>query len=121
MADSPNKTTLLLVEDEALIAILEAEQLEAEGYSVIVTGDGEAAMEAVRTASPPVDLVLMDIDLGPGRMDGIRAAQAILEVRDVPVVFLSSHTERDIVARTEEISSYGYVVKDPGIAVHSDR
>ena len=50
----------------------------------------------------------MDIDLGRG-MDGTEAAQAILEDHDIPIVFLSSHTEKDVVDKTEKITSYGYV------------
>jgi len=119
MTDPANTTTVLLVEDEALIALAEAEQLEAEGYSVVVAGDGPAALEAVRNASPPIDLVLMDVNLGPGRPDGIQAARAILEIRDLPVVFLSAYTEQAVVARTGEVSSYGYVVKEPGGTVLS--
>ncbi len=56
----------------------------------------------------------MDIDLGRGKTDGTEAAQKILEVKEIPVVFLSSHTETEIVEKTEKITSYGYVVKDSG-------
>jgi PAS domain S-box-containing protein len=35
-------------------------------------------------------------------------------VHDIPVVFLSSHTEREVVERTEGITSYGYIVKHSG-------
>jgi PAS domain S-box-containing protein len=104
------KKVVLLVEDEAIIALQEKMLLEREGYAVITCGSGE---EAVRIASedPSIDLLLMDIDLGPG-MDGTDAARRILATRDVPVLFVSSHTEPEVVARTEEITSYGYVVKN---------
>lgn len=58
----------------------------------------------------------MDIDLGPG-MDGTEAAKEIQKIRDIPIVFLSSHIEKAIVDRTEAITSYGYVVKNTGITV----
>jgi DNA-binding NarL/FixJ family response regulator len=57
-----------------------------------------------------------DIELGHGSMV-LAAAQMILDVRDVPVLFLSSHTEKEIVERTENISSYGYVVKNSSFTV----
>ncbi len=107
--------TLLLVEDEALIALAEARDLERVGYSVLRAGTGERAVE-IAASDAAFDLVLMDIDLGPG-MDGTRAAREILMLRDVPVLFLSSHTEPEVVARTEAVSSYGYVVKNSGIRV----
>ena len=50
-------------------------------------------------------------------IDGTEAARRILASRDVPVVFVSSHNEPAIVAKTEGISSYGYVVKSAGITV----
>ncbi len=53
----------------------------------------------------------MDIDLGRG-IDGTIAAQLILKGRELPIVFLSSHTEPEIVKKTEKITSYGYVVKN---------
>ncbi|NMD10249.1 MAG: response regulator, partial [Acidobacteria bacterium] len=61
--------TLLLVEDEALVARDEAKQLQDEGYQVIVVHGGEEAIEAVRIRGKEIDLILMDINLGRG-MDG---------------------------------------------------
>jgi PAS domain S-box-containing protein len=108
--------TLLLVEDEAMIALAELRQLRAAGYRVLHARSGEEAVELFAGDEPGIDLVLMDINLGPG-MDGTEAARKILEGRELPIVFLSSHTEKEIVSKTEEISSYGYVVKNSGITV----
>jgi len=70
----------------------------------------------VVTAGGNVDLILMDIDLGGG-LDGTEAAREILKHRDLPIVFLSSHTEADFLRKADEITSYGYVVKTSGFAV----
>jgi PAS domain S-box-containing protein len=109
------KKILLLVEDELLIATVEMKALEKAGFSVITAATGEQAIEKVRSTDD-IDLVLMDINLGPG-IDGAEAATVILKERDIPLVFLSSHTEPDVVDRTESITSYGYVVKNSGITV----
>jgi PAS domain S-box-containing protein len=114
MAD-PGKRTLLLVEDEALIAQAQRVALEGYGYTVLISGTGERAIEMVEM-NPAIDLVLMDIDLGPG-IDGTEAAARILKDHDLPIVFLSSHTEPAIVAKVERITSYGYVVKDSSYVV----
>jgi len=106
---------ILLVEDEALIAMTEKMQLEKYGYAAGSVATGEKAIEAVRTSSD-IDLILMDINLGEG-IDGTEAAQIILKDHDVPIVFLSSHTEPETVEKTEKISSYGYVVKNSSITV----
>ena len=101
--------TILLVEDEAIIAMAEKLLLQREGYHVVVAGSGEDAIRIVEE-NPQIDLALMDIDLGRG-MDGTAAAAQILRLRDIPVLFLSSHTDGETVERTERITSYGYVVK----------
>jgi PAS domain S-box-containing protein len=107
--------TLLLVEDEAIIAHIEKRQLEGYGYAVRLASTGEQAVQAVKTC-PEIDLVLMDIDLGRG-MDGTEAAELILQDHELPIVFLSSHSEREVVEKTEKITSYGYVVKNSSITV----
>jgi len=109
------RKTLLLVEDEALIAMTEKMALEKYGYAVLTADTGEQAIEAARS-HPDIDLVLMDINLGTG-LDGTQAAEAMLRERDLPVIFLSSHSEREVVEKTEKISSYGYVVKNSSITV----
>jgi PAS domain S-box-containing protein len=113
--NNPAKT-ILIVEDEAIIAMQEMRTLEEEGYKVIYAGYGEEAIEIIKSGREEIDLILMDIDLGPG-MDGTDAAREILKDHDIPVVFLSSHTEKQIVDRTEEITSYGYVHKNSGETV----
>ncbi|MDA8410197.1 MAG: PocR ligand-binding domain-containing protein [Treponema sp.] len=115
MTDAEGKT-ILLVEDEILIAMMEKRQLEQEGYRVLHVNSGEKAVELVRAGKEVIDIVLMDINLGPG-IDGTEAAAEILKSKDMPLVFLSSHTEREIVRKTEEITNYGYVVKNSGITV----
>jgi PAS domain S-box-containing protein len=106
---------ILLVEDEAIIALGQKARLEKYGYHVEVVNTGEKAVGKM-LENPAIDLILMDINLGDG-MDGTEAAEAILKTRHIPIVFLSSHTEPEIVEKTESITSYGYVVKDTGPTV----
>ncbi|MHB8093489.1 MAG: PAS domain S-box protein [Candidatus Aminicenantales bacterium] len=114
----PSAGSILLVEDEALIAMEQARLLREEGYGVSHVTSGEKAIAAIRAQPEAIDLILMDIDLGRG-MDGARAAREILKEHDIPVLFLSAHTEKEVVAKTEKITSYGYVVKDSGFTVLS--
>jgi len=110
-----NNKTLLLVEDEPLIALTEKRALEQYGYAVIHVGSGEAAVASMDSGTQ-IDLILMDINLGSG-IDGTEAAETILVHHEVPIVFVSSHSEREIVEKTERITSYGYVVKNSSITV----
>lgn len=106
---------ILLVEDEAIIALSQARILESQGCAVLVAPSGQAAVD-LAAQDPLVDMVLMDINLGPG-MDGIEAARRILARRDLPLIFLSSHTEKDVVEGTEAITNYGYILKSAGETV----
>ncbi len=113
------KKTILLVEDEIIIAMAEKMTLEKYGYNIVTAITGEQAVDIISKQieqQTHIDLILMDIDLGYG-IDGTQAAQMILEKYDIPIVFLSSHSEPEIVGKTENITSYGYVVKNSGITV----
>jgi PAS domain S-box-containing protein len=107
---------ILLVEDDAIIALNQKMQLEKQGYQVLHSSTGEKAIDIVNSHRDEIDLILMDIDLGKG-IDGTEAAEKILKKKEVPILFLSSHTEPAIVNKTEIITSYGYVVKNSGITV----
>jgi len=108
--------TILLVEDEVIIAKNQTMELEKRGYEVIHAVSGEDAVIIISENTRHIDLILMDIDLGSG-IDGTEATEIILNHQDLPVVFLSSHSESEIVEKTEKITSYGYVVKNSGITV----
>lgn len=105
------QNTILLVEDEFLIAAMQTKQLEAEGYHVIHTVSGENAIDIINIRTESVDLILMDIHLGNG-MDGTEAAEFILKNHDIPIVFLSSQKLQTIVEKAKKISPYGYVMKN---------
>lgn len=96
--------TILLVEDEAIIAMYEAAALRKNGYKIVTAQNAEKAIESVQHHH--IDLILIDIDLGKGKMDGTETAEIIQKEHDIPIVFLSSHTEPEIVEKTEGITSY---------------
>lgn len=104
--------TLLLVEDEAIIALAKTRSLQQFGHEVIHVFTGEEAVTRVQE-NPGIDLILMDIDLGEG-ISGPEAAEQILEERELPIVFLTAHAEREMVERVRRITRYGYVLKNAG-------
>jgi two-component system OmpR family response regulator len=82
---------ILVVEDEEHLAFGIKFNLEAEGHAVTVAGDGQAALERMESAAPPVDLVVLDIML-PG-MNGYAVCEAIRAAgNDLPVVMLTART-----------------------------
>ena len=109
---------ILLVEDETLVAMNEAGMLREAGYELQIAASGEEAVEKVRDPSNRFDLILMDINLGPG-MDGTEAAQIILKEYDIPIVFFFSHTAPEEMEKAEKITSYGCVIKNSGMTVLS--
>jgi CheY-like chemotaxis protein len=110
MIKKPAKT-LLLVEDEAIIALSETQFLKNEGFNVVHVYSGQEAVEILNIRPCMIDLILMDIDLGKGT-DGIEAARNIFKNYDIPLIFLSSHTESDIFDEIGKINFYGYVAKN---------
>lgn len=113
--NNPDKT-ILLVEDDPINEQLVTKWLSLEGYNVCCADTGEKAIETVNAKASLIDMILMDIDLGYG-MDGTEAARIILKDHDIPVIFLSSHTEKEVIDKIEEITSYGFVVKSAGNTV----
>ncbi|GAB1483393.1 hypothetical protein MASR2M78_22090 [Treponema sp.] len=103
---------LLLVEDEVLIAMATSRKLESFGYNVLTANSGEKAIELVHEHTE-IALILMDIDLGKG-MDGPETAKKILSERNIPIVFLTSHTEYEMVEKVRNITRYGYLLKSFG-------
>lgn len=82
---------ILVVEDESHLAIGIKFNLEQEGFSVSVVGDGQTALKALATAEPPIDLVVLDIML-PG-MSGYAVCEAIREEGNaLPIVMLTART-----------------------------
>ncbi|TGL86211.1 PAS domain S-box protein [Leptospira congkakensis] len=111
---NPSKK-ILYVEDDPLWAKLISRQLEEYGYAIVYVNSGEAALEILKS-DEVIDLVLMDIDLGTG-IDGIKLSELIQQQYNLPLLFFSSHTERAIVEKTENITNYGYVVKSSSLTV----
>ena len=112
-AEGRSKKTILIVDDDILIAMSEARAMGRLGYRTVIASNGENAVRLATDAADPVDLILMDIDLGTG-LDGSAAAQRILSVRPIPIIFLTSHAEQEMVASVRGITRYGYVTKDSG-------
>jgi len=100
---------VLVVEDERLIAEEILERLTRMGFRVVGSVDtAEDAVQAARRELP--ELILMDIRL-KGKMDGIEAAAEIRRDLNIPVIYLTSHSDRGTRARAMETTPCGYVLK----------
>lgn len=100
---------VMIVEDEAIIALDLKEILKKSGYRIsAIVGSGNAAIKKAKELKP--DLILMDVMLGRG-INGIQAAGEIRKYLNIPVIFISSFSDNHAVANAYEVSPYGYIVK----------
>jgi CheY-like chemotaxis protein len=86
------KPTVLLVEDEALVRSMIADELLDAGYLVIEASDGQGALEML-TKQPSVDLLFTDIRM-PGGLSGWDVAEQARVLRpDIPVIYATGFSE----------------------------
>ena len=106
---SESPPSVLVVEDEALIAEETADRLQRLGYRVVGIADTGADAIAMAERFAP-DVVLMDIRL-KGAMTGIEAAQQIYAARNTPIIFATAHSDGETLKRAQINAQFGYVVK----------
>jgi diguanylate cyclase (GGDEF)-like protein/PAS domain S-box-containing protein len=103
------KTRILVVEDEGLIARDIENMVRNAGYEVCgVVSSGEEAVEEADKTEP--DLILMDIIL-QGSMDGVEAAEKIRGRLNIPVIYLTAHTDENTLERAKLTEPLGYTLK----------
>jgi len=102
-------TNILIVEDESIVAADLERKLKKIGYGVAgIASRGEQAVEMSLSLKP--QLVLMDIRI-EGTMDGIETAEAIRSRCDVPIVYLTAHSDRATFSRAKMTGPFGYILK----------
>lgn len=103
------KVRILIVEDESIIAINLKESLESFGYDALeIVTSAEKAVEMAAGLRP--DLVLMDIRLR-GSMDGIQAADQIWSRLQIPVIYVTGHSDISTLERAKVTLPFGYILK----------
>jgi putative two-component system response regulator len=104
-----NSEKIMVVEDEWVVADQLCRSLEDIGYKVCSTAS--TGDEAIRKAAEDrPDLVLMDIVL-KGKMDGIETADRINSQFNIPMLYLTAHTNEEYIERAKQTNPFGYLVK----------
>ncbi|MCB9248899.1 MAG: response regulator [Ignavibacteriales bacterium] len=104
-----DKSKILVVEDEVIIAMEIAERLKAMGYEVTrIVSNGQMAIENAIKEEP--DLILMDIMI-QGDMDGIETATKIRTLSDIPVIYLTANADESTLQRAKVSDAFGYLIK----------
>lgn len=108
IADAGLNPSVLIVEDEGLVAMNIESALAEAGFRVLAVVDTEAeAIDAALRLKP--DIILMDIALREG--DGISAAKTIQRALDVHIVFVSGNSDPTTLAAARETQSSGFIRK----------
>jgi len=105
-----NKNKILLVDSNVIHAAAESKKLLKNGYEVRFAYSGEEAIELVKNQNTGIDIILMDIDLGPG-LNGFETSGKILEQKEIPIIFLTDSKDQDLVKKIKSVTRYGYVIK----------
>lgn len=105
----PTAPKILIVEDEALIAVEIESALRELGYRVAGKArNGDKALDLLASSQP--DLALLDIDI-KGTLSGIDLARIIRAKYKYPFVFLTAFSDRQTVMSLRDTMPYGYIVK----------
>jgi putative two-component system response regulator len=104
----PERTTILSVDDQAIIRLALSRILENKGFECLQAEDFDQAMELLTTKA--VDLVLCDVNM-PGR-SGVDLVAALAErIPEVAIVMVSSVDDTELAMECLEKGAYGYVLK----------
>ncbi|MFO0598912.1 MAG: response regulator [Myxococcaceae bacterium] len=105
----PESRRIVIVEDEGILALDIERHLRSRGFDVVgVAADSQSALSLIEETRP--DLVLMDIRI-QGDVDGIETARAIGDRFDLPVVYLTAHSDPGTIERAQRTAPLGYLVK----------
>ncbi len=100
---------ILIVEDQPFIALDIEQLLTILGYEVLnIVSTGEAALKITDNLMP--DLILMDIRLA-GQLNGIEAAKLIKQKHHLPIIFLTGHSDNDLLEQAKQVNPAGYLLK----------
>jgi DNA-binding response OmpR family regulator len=109
-SQTQERTTVLVIDDEAPIRLLCRVNLEAEGMRVLEASDGPSGLDAARSNVP--DVILLDVMM-PG-LDGWQVAEELLDderTGGIPIVFLTARAELRDRARGLDVGGVDYVTK----------
>ncbi len=107
---SEEKNRILIIEDDTYISDMYKIKLEADGFAVKVSPDGQSGLDEIKTMKP--HLVLLDVIMP--KMDGFSVLQNIKnnpEFKDIPVVMLTNLGQKDSVEKGLELGADGYIIK----------
>ena len=103
------KTKVLVVEDEAIVALDIKNALLKLGYEVVACAtNADEAIASITTTLP--DIIIMDIHLNHSK-DGIETAEAIQKIANIPILYLTAFADDETIRRAVNTNPIGYLIK----------
>lgn len=100
---------IMIVEDEPIIADEIAATIEDLGYTIAAKIlHSKEVIDAFNQSEP--DVVIMDINLGSEK-DGVQLAAEMRQIKNIPLIFLTSYSDNATIERTKEVNPDGFIVK----------
>jgi DNA-binding NtrC family response regulator len=84
---------VLLVEDEPVVRLTLVDFLEEAGFEVLQAGDADAALDIIGKSGHRIDVLITDLDLGPGDNGLTLAAKACQHLPELQVVYATGSPE----------------------------
>lgn len=113
VSDEQKRKRVLVAEDQTAIRVDIIETLEEAGYEIVAeASDGDEAVKLALETEP--DLCVLDVKMP--KMDGITAAEMILDNISCAIVILTAFSQTELVDRARDAGAMAYVVKPFGPA-----
>ncbi len=106
---TPEKVNVLIVEDESIVGLDLAAGLEKDGYNVVGIADNSDEANSIFREND-VDIILMDINIA-GNKDGIDTANELLQIKRVPVIYLTAFTDAPTISRVKNTHPAAFLTK----------
>lgn len=100
---------IMIVEDEPIIADEIEATIEDLGYAVACKVLHSKDVITAFNKNEP-DLILMDINLGKGQ-DGIQLASEIKTQKNIPLIFITSYSDKTTIDKAKQVNPDGYIIK----------
>jgi DNA-binding response OmpR family regulator len=102
--------TILIIEDEEVLASFLKRKLLRRGYRSIVAADGKEGLEKIKEIRP--DLILLDVAMP--KMDGFEVMEAkdrIEEIKDIPIIIISNSGQPVEISRAQKLGAKDWIIK----------
>ncbi|MCH5266324.1 MAG: response regulator [Lachnospiraceae bacterium] len=111
-AEKPQQKKKIMIVDDSPLLLRRMKTMLEEHYDICLAKSGEQALEMIPGQKP--DLILLDYEMdGMDGKDTFEAMKADEEMQSIPVVFLTSIADRQVIYSVMKSKPEGYILKPP--------